>query len=69
MGFDTPIESWLRGLLRDWSESFLSEFRLRQEGCFNPSPIRQKWTKHLSGQRNFACYLWDMLMLQVRLFE
>ena len=49
MGFDAPIESWLRGLLRDWSESFLSEFRLRQKGYFNPSPIRQKWTKHLSG--------------------
>ena len=32
MGFDAPIESWLRGLLRDWSESFLSESHLRQEG-------------------------------------
>ena len=31
MGFDAPIESWLRGLLRDWSESFLSESHLRQE--------------------------------------
>ena len=45
MGFNAPIESWLRGLLRDWTESFLSESRLRQEGYFNPSPIRQKWTQ------------------------
>jgi hypothetical protein len=32
MRFDAPIESWLRGLLRDWTESFLSESHLRQEG-------------------------------------
>jgi hypothetical protein len=32
MRFDAPIESWLCGLLRDWTESFPSELHLRQEG-------------------------------------
>lgn len=64
MGFGVPLDSWLRGPLREWAESLLDAHRLEREGYFHPVPIREKWAEHLSGKRNWQYLLWNALMFQ-----
>jgi asparagine synthase (glutamine-hydrolysing) len=63
-GFGIPLDTWLRGPLRDWAESLLEETRLRNEGFFNPGPIREYWGHHLAGNYDFQYHVWDVLMFE-----
>ena len=64
MGFGVPIDQWLRGPLRDWAESYLSESALVRDGLFNPQLIRTRWAAHLEGRENWQYPLWTILTLQ-----
>jgi asparagine synthase (glutamine-hydrolysing) len=63
-GFGAPVGDWLRGPLRDWAEAQLSERRLREEGHFEPAPIRALWREFLGGERKWHTHLWGVLMFQ-----
>lgn len=64
MGFGVPIDSWLRGPLREWAESLLAESRLKAAGYFDPVPVRAIWRAHLAGGQNLQYLLWGVLMFE-----
>ncbi|KAB2850718.1 MAG: asparagine synthase (glutamine-hydrolyzing) [Hyphomicrobiaceae bacterium] len=64
MGFGVPVGEWLRGPLKDWAESLLSERALKASGLVEPGPVRARWEEHLSGRRNWFSSLWTVLMLE-----
>lgn len=64
MGFSVPIDTWLRGPLRDWAEALLSPDCLREMAILNGPAIRRMWESHLKGTGNWSIQLWSVLMLQ-----
>lgn len=64
MGFGVPIDSWLRGPLREWAQDLLAEERLRREGFLDAAVVQVALREHLSGQRDTHHYLWNVLMFE-----
>jgi asparagine synthase (glutamine-hydrolysing) len=63
-GFAIPLDDWLRGPLREWAETLLSEDRLRQRGWIDPIPVRAAWKDHLARRGARAEALWGICMLE-----
>lgn len=63
MGFGVPLADWLRGPLREWAEDLLDERKLGEQ-FINVRQVRELWKEHLSGRRNWAYALWNVLMFE-----
>jgi asparagine synthase (glutamine-hydrolysing) len=64
MGFGVPVGEWVKGPLRDWAESLLSEERLQRGNFLNPKRAREQWTRHLAGDPSGGDRVWHMLAFQ-----
>ncbi len=64
MGFDVPLDAWLRGRLRGWADDLLAADRLARDGFFEPAPIAALWSEHRRGARDRGALLWPVLMFQ-----
>ena len=64
MGFEVPLDSWLRGPLRSWAEDLLEPRALSSDGLLDSKLIRQTWWRHLHGQEDLQHTLWPVLMFQ-----
>ena len=69
MGFGIPMDDWLRGPLREWAESLLSERRLREEGLIDPEPVRARWEEFAAGNGDWHLYVWAILMFEAWMDE
>ncbi len=63
-GFSVPIDSWLRGELKDWAEDLLDEYELKAAGLLNYRNISKMWQEHQKGRGNHADRLWCVFMFQ-----
>ena len=63
-GFEPPVQDWLRGPLRDWADDLLSVARRSETGLLDPALVRDRWSEHRAGHRNWTYPLWTVLMLQ-----
>jgi asparagine synthase (glutamine-hydrolysing) len=63
MGFGVPIDSWLRGPLKDWAGDLLIA-PANGSGLIDRAPIVEKWTEHQQGARNWQHLLWNVLMFE-----
>ena len=64
MGFGVPIGDWMKGPLKDWTESLINETRLKNEGYLNTDMVSRTWKEHLEGTVNWQYNLWDVLMFE-----
>jgi asparagine synthase (glutamine-hydrolysing) len=63
-GFAVPMDSWLRGALRNWAGDMLSEQRLRRAGMLDHVLVARLWNEHQSLRRNHQHVLWAILMFE-----
>jgi asparagine synthase (glutamine-hydrolysing) len=64
MGFGVPVDAWMRGPLREWTESLLDPKRLHAEGYLDAKAVTSRWRTHLQGHHNWRDSLWLVLMWQ-----
>lgn len=63
-GFSIPLDDWLRGPLKSWAGDLLSSDRIRRQGLFDADRVEHMLGEHISGRRNHAYWLWNVLMAQ-----
>jgi len=63
-GFAVPIGAWCRGQSRELFADTLLSPRFLQRGYFNPRFIQHVLQEHLSGQRDHAMRLWQLIVFE-----
>jgi asparagine synthase (glutamine-hydrolysing) len=63
-GFSVPLDNWLRGPLRTWSNDLLSPARLKRQGLLRPDIVAKKLSDFENGRNVGASQIWTLLMLQ-----
>jgi asparagine synthase (glutamine-hydrolysing) len=64
-GFSIPLNSWLRGPLRDFVHTYLAEPALREVGLFDPQTVARILKEHDQGRRNHETKIWVLLIFMM----
>jgi asparagine synthase (glutamine-hydrolysing) len=63
-GFGVPLDVWFRGKLRELFGDTLLSARALQRGYFDPAFVRRVVQEHVSGTRDHAFRLWQLVVLE-----
>ena len=63
-GFNAPIDQWLRGPLKEWSEDIIYSKNFKISPYFDHSKVISIWKEHISERRNLYRPLWSILIFQ-----
>ncbi|HLY61109.1 MAG TPA: asparagine synthase (glutamine-hydrolyzing) [Terriglobia bacterium] len=64
-GFSVPISKWMRKELRPLLDETLNSEKLKREGIFNATYVRQMLENHWSGRSDYRKPLWTLLCFQL----
>ncbi len=63
-GFGVPIQDWLRGPLKGWSEELLLGKDIKDQNHFSTDIVRILWDDHINKNVDNTRILWPILMFQ-----
>jgi len=63
-GFRLPIEIWLKGVLREFTEDLIFSRSFKERGIFVTSQIEAMWRDFLAGKRDYAHHFWQLIVLE-----
>ncbi len=64
-GFGIPVESWLRGPMRDMADDLLSPASLKNVGVLDPIAVDSLWQRFRNGRSKRSNLVWSLLMTQI----
>jgi asparagine synthase (glutamine-hydrolysing) len=64
MGFNAPVDRWLRRELKELSYDLLLSMRARGRGYFQPRFVERMLREHSQGTRNWHTQIWNLMMLE-----
>lgn len=65
MGFGVPLDRWFRGPLKDEIRAVLLDPVATARGLFRPDAVATLVDEHVTGKRDHAYRLWNLLMLEL----
>jgi asparagine synthase (glutamine-hydrolysing) len=63
-GFGVPLTHWFRGSMREVFGDVVGSPQARQRGYFDPGFVSRILNEHLSGRRDHAFRLWQLLVFE-----
>jgi asparagine synthase (glutamine-hydrolysing) len=63
-GFSVPLNSWLRGPLKNWMLDLLNQKKLKNDNLFDYNEIDLMIKSHLSNKINYGNELWSLCIFQ-----